>query len=505
MAEFWRWAVTGLLVSFALGSAIFMSRSKSSKNKPRKMIPKGLEAAHSMRDKFRNACATPVETLRKISQDMLSQMEAGLQSDGESRLRMLLSFVEHLPCGNETGLFYGLDLGGTNFRVLRVQLGGKEKRILKQESKVDSIPSEIMTSTNEELFDYIARVLADFVATEGVDCNLILGQKRELGFTFSFPVSQESLNSGKLVKWTKGFAIAETIGQDVVKELQAAMERCKLDMHVIAMVNDTTGTLAGGRYWNEDVMAGLILGTGSNACYVEQTSEIPKWPPSLPKPEETVINIEWGHFWSPHIPKTEIDDDLDAESVHPGQQVFEKLFSGMYLGDIVRRMILKLAEQACLLGGVTEIPSNMATPFVLRTRDVSIMHEDESENLENVARVMETIFGLKELPLEVRKVIKDVCEITAARGARLVAAGIVGIVRKIGGRKKKICIAIDGSLYEHYTKFRAKLHEALVELLGQEAAAKVVIELSKDGSGLGAALLAASHSKKDLEDKCDKQ
>lgn len=35
-------------------------------------------------------------------------------------------------------------------------------------------------------------------------------------------------------------------------------------------VNDTVGTLAGGHYWNQDVMVGMILGTGTNACYIER-------------------------------------------------------------------------------------------------------------------------------------------------------------------------------------------------------------------------------------------
>ena len=34
---------------------------------------------------------------------------------------------------------------------------------------------------------------------------------RELGFTFSFPVKQTSLNSGLLMKWTKGFSIDEMV------------------------------------------------------------------------------------------------------------------------------------------------------------------------------------------------------------------------------------------------------------------------------------------------------
>jgi len=36
------------------------------------------------------------------------------------------------------------------------------------------------------------------------------------------------------------------------------------------------GTLAGARYWDDDVMVAVILGTGTNACYVERTDCIPK-------------------------------------------------------------------------------------------------------------------------------------------------------------------------------------------------------------------------------------
>ena len=35
------------------------------------------------------------------------------------------------------------------------------------------------------------------------------------------------------------------------------------------------GTLAQCRYYNEDAMVGVILGTGSNACYVEHASAVP--------------------------------------------------------------------------------------------------------------------------------------------------------------------------------------------------------------------------------------
>lgn len=45
-------------------------------------------------------------------------------------------------------------------------------------------------------------------------------------------------------------------------------------------------------------------------------------------------------------------------------QIFEKTISGMYLGEIVRRALLKMAEDSDLFG--SSFPEKLATPFVLR-------------------------------------------------------------------------------------------------------------------------------------------
>lgn len=63
----------------------------------------------------------------------------------------------------------------------------------------------------QELFDFIASGLARFVAKEGEKFPLPQGRKREIGFTFSFPVKQTSIDSGILIKWTKGFAVSGTV------------------------------------------------------------------------------------------------------------------------------------------------------------------------------------------------------------------------------------------------------------------------------------------------------
>ncbi|KAK9102292.1 hypothetical protein Sjap_019546 [Stephania japonica] len=453
---------------------------------------------------FEEKCGTPIGKLRQVADAMTVEMHAGLASEGGSKLKMLISYVDNLPTGDERGLFYALDLGGTNFRVLRVQLGGKEGRVVKQEFTEVSIPPNLMVGTSDELFDYIATELAKFVVTEGEGFHLSPGRQRELGFTFSFPVKQLSINSGTLMTWTKGFSINDAIGQDVVMELTKAMERKGLDMRVAALVNDTIGTLAGGRYFNNDVAAAVILGTGTNAAYVERAQAIPKWH-GLVQSEEMVINMEWGNFRSSHLPITEYDQALDADSLNPGDHIFEKIISGMYLGDIVRRVLCRMAEEAAFFGDT--VPAKLKIPFILRTPEMSAMHHDSSPDLKVVGNKLKDILGITNTSLKTRKVVVELCNIVAMRGARLAAAGIVGILKKIGkdavkeGDKQKTVIAMDGGLFEHYSEFSKVLESTLQELLGEEVSSRIVIEHANDGSGIGAALLAASHSQyNDIEE-----
>ncbi|AEC06934.1 putative hexokinase [Arabidopsis thaliana] len=454
---------------------------------------------------FEEDCATPIAKLRQVADAMTVEMHAGLASEGGSKLKMLISYVDNLPSGDETGFFYALDLGGTNFRVMRVLLGGKHDRVVKREFKEESIPPHLMTGKSHELFDFIVDVLAKFVATEGEDFHLPPGRQRELGFTFSFPVKQLSLSSGTLINWTKGFSIDDTVDKDVVGELVKAMERVGLDMLVAALVNDTIGTLAGGRYTNPDVVVAVILGTGTNAAYVERAHAIPKWHGLLPKSGEMVINMEWGNFRSSHLPLTEYDHSLDVDSLNPGEQILEKIISGMYLGEILRRVLLKMAEEAAFFGDI--VPPKLKIPFIIRTPNMSAMHSDTSPDLKVVGSKLKDILEVQTSSLKMRKVVISLCNIIASRGARLSAAGIYGILKKIGrdatkdGEAQKSVIAMDGGLFEHYTQFSESMKSSLKELLGDEVSESVEVILSNDGSGVGAALLAASHSQYlELED-----
>ncbi|KAJ6299496.1 hypothetical protein OIU76_020461 [Salix suchowensis] len=308
-------------------------------------------------------CETPVGRLRQVVDAMAVEMHAGLASEGGSKLKMLLTFVDHLPTGSEIGTYYALDLGGTNFRVLRIQLGGRRSSILSQDVERRPIPQHLMTSTSEDLFDFIASTLKQFVEKEESGSEPSPVRTRELGFTFSFPVKQSSLRSGILIKWTKGFAIEDMVGKEVVELLEAAMIRSGLDMRAALLVNDTVGTLALGRYHDADTVAAVIIGTGTNACYLERADAIIKCQGLLTTSGYMAVNMEWGNFWSSHLPRTSYDIDLDSESPNPNDQGFEKMISGMYLGDIVRRVILRISLESDIFGPVS---SRLSIPFILQ-------------------------------------------------------------------------------------------------------------------------------------------
>ncbi|GMP27611.1 hypothetical protein CsSME_00003516 [Camellia sinensis var. sinensis] len=450
--------------------------------------------------KFASESATPVSKLWHVANDLVSHMQSNLASespDHQPILTMLVSYLSSLPSGDEKGLYYGVNIRGENFLMLRARLGGKNEPISDLQRAEICIPPHLMAGTSMQLFDYIALQLGKFISTHsenGKEDNTSARQ-RKLGVTISYPVDQAAASSGTAIKW-KSLAVDDTVGKELVNDMNQALEKHGVDMRVFALVDETVGDLAGGRYYNKETIAAITLGMGTNAAYVETAQSVPKWKGPFPKSGYVVINMQWGSFSSSHLPLTEFDASLDAESSNPGNQIFEKLISGMYLGEIVRRVILKMAQETALFGDT--VPPKLAIPYSLRSPDVAAMHQDTSEDHEVVNEKLKEIFGITNSTPMVRQVIAEVCDIVAERGARLAGAGIVGTIKKLGRiANKRSVVTVEGGLYEHYRVFRNYLHSSVWEMLGNELSDNVIIEHSHGGSGAGSLFLAASQTEND--------
>ena len=486
----------------------------------------------------------PARDVNAGVQHFIRQMDEGLSVQG-AMMSQIPTYVTAVPNGTEKGLYMAVDLGGTNFRVCSIDLHGNSTFSLTQ-SKV-AIPKELMVAkTSAELFGFLAKQIESFLKThhgEHYHChmerrhrkNTYVSQDEDveifsLGFTFSFPVQQSGINKGNLIRWTKGFDIKDTVGKDVCALLQKEIDILGLPVRVAALVNDTVGTLMARSYTSPGktgTLLGAIFGTGTNGAYVEKLDKVTKLRKTSSSDidsstGEMIINTEWGSFDNTLtvLPDTPYDHDLDAESVNPGIQMFEKRVSGMFLGEILRRAILKLVKDPAVplfsdehsaqndVHSTTNIheKSKLWEQWGLDTSFLSITSGDTSQGLKATRQCLDNDYGVSAPSAEDAEAVRLVASAIGKRAARLSAVAIAAVIISTGrlgdvsgspnvtnvSEDDVVDIGVDGSLVEFYPSFEEYIREALRDIpqIGVEGEKRVRIGIAKDGSGVGAALIA---------------
>ena len=149
-----------------------------------------------------------------------------------------------------------------------------------------------------------------------------------------------------------------------------------IPIKVTALINDTTGTLIASAYIDTKIKIGCIFGTGCNAAYMEECGSIPKLAHmNLPPDTLMAINCEWGAFDNEHkvLPRTQYDILIDQDSPRPGQQAFEKMIAGLYLGEIFRRVLVDLHDNKHLFEG--QNIDKLRKPYTLDSSFLSQIEE----------------------------------------------------------------------------------------------------------------------------------
>ncbi|XP_002734800.1 hexokinase-4-like [Saccoglossus kowalevskii] len=427
-----------------------------------------------------------IDQLIDVKELMHREMMKGLSKDTHNTadVKMYPTYVRATPDGTESGDFLALDIGGTNLRVLYVHISDK---VVKQIAETRHEIKDLKKVTGIQLFDYVAERLAEFMEKNGLKEKTL-----PLGFTFSFPYVQKGLTSATLTAWSKDFEVSGVEGEDVYVLLQEAIKRRgDISVNVLAVINDTTGTLMSCAFEHHDCVAGLILGTGTNACYIEKLENVDIWDGDTLPPQQIIINTEWGAFGDrdadgnggvlEHL-ITEYDDEINRSTVNDGKHIFEKMTSGMYLGEIVRLILVKLTKAGVIFNG--NITDDLETKWIFKTKYISYIEEDTSVNNEACKSIFKK-FGL-EIKDEDCEKVKTVCSAVSSRAAKLLSAGIAAIVCQVG-RKEVIC-GVDGSLYKYHPNIKTIMAET-TKLLAPFMTVQYVE--SSDGSGRGAAIVAA--------------
>ena len=241
-------------------------------------------------------------------------------------------------------------------------------------------------------------------------------------------------------------------------------------------------------YLDPSCRIGLILGTGTNACYVERMKNVEY--AEGPEDGLMVINTEWGAFGERGelgFLRTPWDEELDNKTENPGKQVLEKMVSGMYLGELMRIILVDLRTRGLVLVGQENIQTSLNQPGSFTTQ---FMCEVESDPLGEFA-LCEGVWrklGVDVVTHEDCFILRSVCEAVSRRCCLLLAAGIAALLKKMD--EKEVTVAVDGSLFRFHPHFRRKIEHRVQQLMGGQF--KFNILMSVDGSGRGAAIVAAA-------------
>ena len=90
-----------------------------------------------------------------------------------------------------------------------------------------------------------------------------------------------------------------------------------------------------------------------------------------------IVNTEWGAFGNQgelDFILTKWDREVDAASINPGKQIFEKMISGMYMGEVARQVLVDLVNENLILIG--KRTTNLMKPGRFYTKYVSEIESD---------------------------------------------------------------------------------------------------------------------------------
>jgi hexokinase len=426
------------------------------------------------------AFETTPAALEDLARNFTLQMAQGL-AGAASSLKMLRTFTRQ-PTGRESGRIVMVDWGGTKARAGLVELSGSgSARVLNEE--VFTFSDAQKQGTAARVFDVVAAAIGRVVDAHPPAAY-------PLGFAYSFPARLERIDRAVALALTKGWSVVDLEGQDVASLLSEALRRRGLDhVTVAAVANDTVATLVlqtyqarGGDHGARAADIGLILGTGTN-----QAADLGP---------AGIRNLESGNFDGAAAIETTYDAALDRELVdpRPGAQRLEKMVSGRYLGELLRRVISDLGRRGARFRWAAG--SAFDTPFAVGSEHLSQIAADRTPALDEIGAFLGQlgVTGTR----EEREDVRDLSAAIVRRAARLVATALLGTLRFLDpALVDRRTIAVDGGLWGGYPGFESLVRATFAELIGRERAERIEIAFLKDSTSTGVAVIAAAASEKE--------
>ena len=383
--------------------------------------------------------------LKTITDDFISEMKKGLEGKGGSLL-MLPTYIGAEGTIKPNQPVVAIDAGGTNFRAVKMYFDNNLKLVTEnlQQRKMPAVDEEL---SNREFFATLAAYLTEYKNVSD-----------KIGFCFSYAVEIFPNKDGKLLEWSKEVKAPEVLGQMVGKNLLEAMGTPNKQ---IVLMNDTVSTLLAGQAATAgrefDTYIGYILGTGTNACYIEDNKNITKTA-NLDMKGNQIINIESGNFNL--MPRTDIDVAFDNTTKLPGRYTFEKMIAGGYFGGLCSTA-LKMAASEDVFSAETKV----------KMKDMGELTSEEVNkfvcSIDLPANALSAVLVTK----EDKEAAEEIINALITRAAKLVAANLAAVILKTGKAKtadKPVLMTIEGTTFYKLHNFEVMFEAFLQGFLSGE-------------------------------------
>lgn len=363
------------------------------------------------------------------------EMEKGLKE--KAMFPMVPTYVHGDICVVTGKKALAVDVGGTNLRLglVGVDSIGRLRTYGLEKAQLPGLKGPVSA---EAFFGALADSIAPYLKSTDM-----------ISFSFAHEIKHTPDLDGHVIALSKELTVTGIEGESLGENLKKALaERGAAGAKVI-VINDTVGVACSmacrsGEY---DSFIGLVMGTGTNTSYIEESENIIKINDA---PSSSMfINVESAEFIPP---RSLVDCELDAMTDLPGAAPLEKMISGRYVGNLFWLTVKHAAEEGILSDAFKKefekhtIADTIAMSEFLNEPNgngfYSGMCSDDKD----------------------RSALYTIADMMIKRGARLIALEIAGIAVKTGkGRDqgKPICVVAEGTTYYTLKGLKAEVEGLL--------------------------------------------
>jgi hexokinase len=401
----------------------------------------------------------------------ISEMERKL-SNPENKKELLPSYLSAdfiVERGKKVAV---LDAGGTNLRTALIKINADLS------FTIDKLRNTVMPGSQ-------GKVTKDFFFNKAVEVlKYLLDETDYLSICFSYPLTMSSRYAGSMIQLSKQLEIDDITGCEIILEFKKALIRTGSNIPSrITILNDSVAVLMGGiarslaRY---DGYMGFILGTGVNMAYIEDCNNLLNISRDYTS-NSMAINVEASRYCL--MPRGRIDNLFDAETLDPGDYLFEKMLSGKFLGPLFLCVLQDALNADLFSEGLGEKINNIKT---IGTYDItSFFYRPEKNN------VLIDLYNQMFYDTD-RKVFQTLLSAIIERAAFYCAIAISAVVLKSADNKTniKFGIIIEGGTIRNLNIMLDKIKNYLSDYLRKKKSINYDFILIENAALIGTAAAA---------------